>query len=76
MMHMSRKTPNMTHAQELVTLRTGRDLAELLRELYVDKARSQVEIAEELQVTRVTVAMWLREFGISRDDRPAAEVPA
>jgi hypothetical protein len=35
MLHMTRKMQNMTHAQELVTLRTGRDVPDLLRELYV-----------------------------------------
>lgn len=73
MMQEMRNTPNLTHAQALVTLRTGRPVPDLLRELYVDRALSQVSIAAELGVSRITVAMWLREFGISREDR---EVPA
>jgi hypothetical protein len=73
MMHMSRKMQNLTHAQELVTLRTGRPLADLLRELYVDRALSQVAIAAELGVTRLTVAMWLREYQV---ERPQAEATA
>ena len=71
MLHMSRKVQNPTHAQALVTLRTGRPLPELLHDLYVVQGRSQVDIAAEIGVTRVTLAMWLREFGITRDDRPA-----
>jgi hypothetical protein len=71
MMPMLRKTPNRTHAQELVTLRTGKPVDQLLRELYVDRGLSQVEIAGELGVTRVTVAMWLREFGIEMPAIPA-----
>lgn len=69
MPHMSRKTQNRTHAQELVRLRTGREPADLLREWYVDERRSQERIAEDLGLTRNTVAMWLREYGIERDDQ-------
>jgi DNA-binding XRE family transcriptional regulator len=62
-------TPNRTHAQNLVTLRTGREVADLLRDLYVSQGLSQETIAENLGLTRNTVAMWLREFGIDRADR-------
>lgn len=71
MMQEMRNTPNPTHAQALVTLRTGREVPDLLRDLYVTQGRSQEAIADELGVTRNTVAMWLREYGITRDDRPA-----
>lgn len=67
MMHMTHKT----HAQEAVALRTGRDLGELLTELYVTKELSQEDVARELGVTRLTVARWLLLYRISRDDRPA-----
>lgn len=61
-----------SYAKELVRERTGRaDLAELLRELYVDKRHTQEEIAEALGVSRMAVSSWLREYGISREDRPA-----
>lgn len=73
MMPMLRKTPNPTHAQALVTLRTGKPVEVVLRELYVDRRLSQAEIAAELGITRVTVAMWLREFGV---ERPSAGIPA
>jgi predicted transcriptional regulator len=71
MMPMLRKIPNRTHAQALVTLRTGKEPAHILRELYVERGLSQVEVAKELGITRNTVAMWLREFGIDREDIPA-----
>lgn len=61
-----RNTPNLTHAQELVTLRTGRQVPDLLRDLYVERRLSQADIAAELGITRVTVAMWLREHSITR----------
>ena len=66
MLPMLRKTLIRTHAQELVAVRTGKEPDALLRELYVDRGLSQMAIAAELGITRATVAMWLREFGIER----------
>ena len=60
-----------SHAKELVRERTGRDVPDVLRDLYVDKRHSQGEIAAALGVHRMTVSLWLREYGITRDDRPA-----
>ncbi len=76
MLRKMRNTPNLTHAQALVTLRTGREVPDLLRDLYVTQRRSQDAIAGELGVARNTVAMWLREYGITRDDRGPVELPA
>lgn len=68
------------YAEALVQERTGRPVAALLRELYVDKRHSQEEIAEALtaaiasldvSVSRATVSQWLIKYGITRDDRPA-----
>lgn len=59
------------YAEKAVTAVTGRDLDELLRELYVERRHTQDEIAKALDVSRSTVAEWLRERGITRDDRPA-----
>ena len=73
MLHDMRKTPTATHAQELVALRTGRAVPDLLRDLYIEQGLSQADIAVELGLTRVTVAMWLREFGIARDQRPVSD---
>lgn len=67
---------NKTYAQVLVEERTGRELVDLLRELYVDKRHSQEEIAAALSasagrgVSRSLVSQWLRDNGISRKDRP------
>lgn len=65
-----------SHAQLLVQERTGRDVVELLRELYVDRRFSQQEIATALTdrgagVSRSAVKQWLEDFGITRDERPA-----
>jgi DNA invertase Pin-like site-specific DNA recombinase len=60
-----------SHAKELVRRTTGREVDELLRELYVEQRHSQEEIGEALGIHRRTVSQWLREYGISRDDRPA-----
>ena len=64
-------------AQVLVEERTGRDLTSLLRELYVAKRHSQDEIAQALTdqarfpIARSTISLWLRERGITRDERSA-----
>jgi len=64
-------TRNKSYAKEAVTARTGREVDELLRELYISKRHSAQEIADAIGVSRMTVVTWLREAGISRDDRPA-----
>ena len=49
-----------------MTLRTGKPVEVVLRELYVDQGLSQADIAEQLGISRMTVAMWLREFSIDK----------
>lgn len=65
-----------TYAQALVEERTGRDIEELLRELYVDRRYSQEEIAKALGLSRPLISDWLRDFGISRKDRAPLEAIA
>ncbi len=62
--------------KELVYVRTGKDVPTLLRELYLERGRSDREIAEAIGVHRVTVTNWRREYGIRRADRPPLEVVA
>jgi DNA-binding NarL/FixJ family response regulator len=62
---MTRKRQKMTHAQEAVSLRTGRAVPDLLREMSA-QGLSNGAIADELGVSRNTIAMWLREFQVSR----------
>jgi arginine repressor len=70
-----------SHAKELVRRATGREVDELLRELYVEKRHSQQEIADGLaalgvSLNRMTISNWLAEYGITRDDRPPAVITA
>ena len=57
--------------KQLVRLRTGRDLQEHLRELYVERRYADREIAELFGVDRTTVVKWRKEFGIGREARTA-----
>lgn len=66
MQHMLRNTPNASHAQKAISLRTGREVPDLLRELYVERGLSHERIGAELGVTRATVARWLADFQIKR----------
>lgn len=56
----------LTTAQQLIELRTGRTVRELLMDLYVHQGKSEVAIAQELGITRPTVRQWLGEFGLKR----------
>lgn len=61
-----------SNVQKLVQARTGRDLEEHLRELYIEKRLTDQEIADLLLVNRMTVGEWRRQFGIDRTQRTAA----
>jgi DNA-binding XRE family transcriptional regulator len=63
---MTRKMQNQTHAQELVELRMGRPIADVLRDLYVVRGLTQEQVAAEIGVTRMTAVRWLAEYGITR----------
>lgn len=63
-------TRHKSHAKELVRQRTGQEPEDVLRELYVDRRHSQEEIGDALGVHRMTINLWLKEYGITRDDRP------
>lgn len=55
-----------SRTEQLVESRfDGRDIAEVLRDLYHGKRRlTQEQIAEELGVTRPTVVDWMKKYGI------------
>lgn len=58
-----------SHAKALVRRVTGREVPDILRELYVDKRQTQEEVALSLGVSRDTVIRWLAEYDITRNDR-------
>lgn len=61
-----------SRVEQEVQQRTGRDdVPALVRELYLEKRHTDQQIAEALGVHRVTVTNWRRDWGITRDDRPA-----
>lgn len=55
-----------TTAQQLLELKTGRDLPDLLADMYVRQGKSEVRISIELGISRPTVRQWLSDFGIKR----------
>lgn len=63
-----------SYAQELVQRDTGREVPELLRDLYIARRHSQQEIADALGVSRAQIQYWLRQYAISREDRPPVEL--
>lgn len=63
-----------SHAKETVRRATGREVDDLLRDLYVERRHSQQEIADALGVHRRTIEAWLEGYGITREDRPAIEI--
>jgi transposase len=65
--------PDKSYAERLVHERTGRDVPDLLRDLYVERRYSQQEIADHLGVSRGAIVGWLNRYGISRDDRTPLE---
>ncbi len=60
-----------SHARDAVTLRTGRNVDELLRELYVDKGYSFVQIGKALGVSRELVRQWIDAAGLRELRQPA-----
>lgn len=64
-MHGMSTMQTTTHTADLVALRAGRPLGELLREMHDGRGMSQEAIAAELGISRQTVARWLAEHGIA-----------
>lgn len=56
-----------TPLQLLVQERTGRPIEDLLRDLYVEKGRTDAEIAQAIGVTRAVVQQWRSQMGIKRE---------
>lgn len=67
---MNARATNRSPLQRLVEANTGRDIEELLRELYLERRHSDAEIAKAAGVSRTVITKWRTEFGIARDERP------
>lgn len=65
------ETDIKSYVEQVVRRRTGREVDEHLRELYIDRRFTDIEIAELLGVSRQTVTKWRRKYGIGRSDRRA-----
>lgn len=61
-----------SHARDAVAARTGRDVDELLKELYVDKGYNFVEIGRALGVSRELVRQWVELAELKRPPVDAA----
>ena len=69
---MQRNPELRSYPQQIVEAKTGRDVAEYLRELFVDRRLTDDEIADLFGVSRHTILAWRRQFGIDRAHRKAA----
>lgn len=60
------------YREQAVSLRNGgREVPDLLRELYTEQGLSQEGVAVRLGVSRATVMRWMVEYGIPTRDRRA-----
>lgn len=64
-MHMRK-----SYARDLVAERTGRDVDELLKELYVQQRLNFTEIGKSLGVSRETARQWILDAKLERPDLP------
>lgn len=64
--------PRKSYLQEVLTMRTGRDMGEYLRELYVQRRYTDQEIADLLGTNREAVTTLRKRLGVDRAERKAA----
>lgn len=62
---MQRTIVVKTRGMQLVEAREGRDIEELLRDLYERQGLTQEQIAQRLGVRRATVVDWMAALGIA-----------
>ena len=55
-----------TYSKQAVEARTGRPVDELLRELYVERGYSFVDIGKAVGVSRELIRQWVAELGLER----------
>ena len=59
-----KKITNKTKSMQLVETKFGEDVEEILRRMFVDEHLSQIEIANQLNISYATVYKWLRLAGV------------
>lgn len=57
---------------QVIEAREGRDLTELLTELYVEQGMTQGEIADRFGTRRATVSRWMADLGVESRWGPKA----
>jgi transposase len=67
-----------SRAEQVVSARNGgREVPELVRELYYEEGLSQDAVAERLGVSLATIQRWMRDWGMAtRDRRAVIQEPA
>ena len=60
-----------TYSKQAVEARTGRPIDELLRDLYVERGYSFVQIGKAVGVSRELIRQWVNEAGL---ERPSVQV--
>ena len=58
------RTIIFSRGMQLIEMRLGRPLAEVLRELYVDRGMTTKQVGAELGVSDASVSRWMSELGI------------
>lgn len=59
-----KKINNKSKPMLEIETKLGEEIEEILRRLFVDENKSQIEIANELNLSYVTVVKWLRLAGV------------
>jgi DNA-binding transcriptional regulator LsrR (DeoR family) len=61
---VERSNETKSHAQQLVELKEGRPLPEILHELFITQRMTRGAIGKRWGVTRQTVSTWIDEYGL------------
>lgn len=69
---MQRSIVFKSRAMQVIEAREGRDLGELLRELYVEQGMTQAAIAARIGTRRETISRWMGDLGIESRWGPRA----
>lgn len=72
---MSQQGLFKSREEQAVEARFGRDITDILRDLYHERRLNQAQMAQELGVSRSTVVEWMQRRGIPTGYN-RAEVPA